>query len=163
MTEAYTSGLEACAKGASSGDKALLARWRTYFLFCLADVRLAADGPEAAQAALSRLDAEELTPTEEALLALCRAVAHLHAGSVESADAQLTACATVLERVIGEGGEEGGEAGAVRVMRAHYFLLFATAAMARGRAAHLRQGEPSDANMHGGDGLAPLFSTHLHL
>jgi len=125
-------------------------RWRTYFLFRLAECQLeGSEGPKAALKTLDHLETEigSLATGERALLALGRAVAHLHASGIDSADKQLTACASELEKALSCEGSSMGEDGMsltdaelVQKMRAYYFLMYAVAAQAVGRGAQLQQG-----------------------
>lgn len=143
--ESCRSGLKLCAQAANSKDPAA-PQWRTYFLFRLAECQLdSAAGATAALETLDELESEEerLKMGERALLALSRAVIHLHTGSIDSADKQLTACATELERALGEEGAGGGDIASdvVQRMRGHYFLMYAITAQAVGRSAQLQQGK----------------------
>lgn len=142
--EACRAGLKVCAQGAkSSRDSIVPDKWRSYFLFRLAQCQV--DGAEGAAAALETLGELEaqvssMDAVESALLALTRAVAHLHNGSIESCDSHVTACAQEVEKALnGEDPSDGPES--VQRMRGHYFLMYAVAAQAMGRSAQLQQGK----------------------
>lgn len=103
-------------------------------------------GPSAALAVLDNIDASAISPIEQALLALSRAVAHFHAAAFDAADHQLTACATAIEAALVEdelrqqhNGKDSDEI-MIQSMRAQYFLLYAIVAQAVGRTGQLQQG-----------------------
>jgi tetratricopeptide (TPR) repeat protein len=133
--------LEACRAGLAAAQdphaKGLM-RWRVYFLLRMVECGFEKDND--AEAALSALDTTEsqatFTPIETAVVALSRAALNLHCGRMDAADQQLTTCATTLEGIVGEEGDEGE---VTSRLRGSYFLLYAATAMAVGRSAQLLQ------------------------
>lgn len=143
--EAAKLGLAVCTSQQATKQKNI-ASWRTYFYFRLAECTLESSGPSAALAVLDNIDASAISPIEQALLALSRAVAHFHAAAFDAADHQLTACATAIEAALVEdelrqqhNGKDSDEI-MIQSMRAQYFLLYAIVAQAVGRTGQLQQG-----------------------
>jgi tetratricopeptide (TPR) repeat protein len=133
--------LEACRAGLAAAQdpqaKGLM-RWKVYFLLRMIECGFEKDkDAEAALTALSTAESQAtFTPIETAVVALSRAALNLHCGRMDAADQQLTACATTLESIVGEEGDEGE---VTSRLRGSYFLLYAATAMAVGRSLQLQQ------------------------
>ena len=133
--------LEACRAGLTAAQdphaKGLM-RWKVYFLLRLVECGFEKDNDgEAALAALEATQSQAtFTPIETAVVALSSAALNLHCGRMDAADQQLTTCATTLEAIVGEEGDEGE---VTSRLRGSYFLLYAATALAVGRAAQLQQ------------------------
>ena len=139
--------------------RGVLARYAVYWQFRLAQHALARGDAELALSHLQRLaepaaggqeaaagggadsgaggssSLVALTPAEQALRLLGRALLRLHEGSVEGANADLAACPPLLEGMAGQPQEAH--------FRAHYLLLYVCLAMATGHVMELQQGAPS--------------------
>ncbi|KAG7673583.1 hypothetical protein Ndes2526B_g02968 [Nannochloris sp. 'desiccata'] len=133
--------LEACRAGLAAAQdphaKGLM-RWKVYFLLRIVECGFEKNND--AEAALAALDTTESQATftliETAVVALSRAALNLHCGRMDVADQQLTACAAILEGIIGDEDDEGEVANR---LRGSYFVLYAATALAVGRASQLQQ------------------------
>jgi hypothetical protein len=131
----------------------VLARWRAYFHFKLAEHSMTHQGAEVAVEQLEGL-AEggglRLAPEEQVLQLLCRATLHLLAGDVTATSATLEEINPLIEAGgSSSGGGAGGEGGAAsggggsllyKQLRCHYQVLHVSMVVVAGRINDLKQG-----------------------
>ncbi|PSC74019.1 MAU2 chromatid cohesion factor-like protein [Micractinium conductrix] len=132
---ALAAGLKACRAGATSKDKEVLARWRAYFHFRLAEHSLVHAGPEAASEALAQLESDgalALTAGERALRLLCRATLALTAGDPAAASPLLEQASAAIDEA-GSGGPPALHAH----LCCHHAVLAVSMAVLAGRISEL--------------------------